>query len=229
MQNPQVIYKNKQFLVLSKPAGLLVHAAKGKKEESLVDWLVKNYPEVKSVGDDPEERSGIVHRLDRETSGALLVCLTQKAFEYFKKQFQEHQIQKTYLALVHGVPKEREGIINKPIGLKMGTIKRTVHIRPAGRRTKMVKEAITKYKLKKVFGDKFSLLEIQPLTGRTHQIRVHLASIGHPIVGDKLYGPKKQSAPRMFLHAQSLEFTAPDGQRLKIDITAPKLFTEELN
>lgn len=208
---PQVVYENKDFLVVNKPAGWLVHGIPKyhSKEPILIDWLKEELP-----------TSILVHRLDKETSGVLLVALNQKTYEYFKKQFQEHKIKKTYLALVCGIPKEPEGVIEKPIGLKPDSVKRTVHTRGA----KMVKEAITRYKVKKIFDDQCTLLEVEPQTGRTHQIRVHLASIGHPVVGDKLYGSKKRELKidRQFLHAESLEFTAPDGRRLKFAADLPE-------
>lgn len=233
MQEPQIIYEDPNFLVVNKPAGWLVHPARHlnapcHSEKTLTDWLLKKYPEIKKVGDDPQNRPGIVHRLDKDTSGVLLVCRNQKSFNYFKKQFQEHKIIKNYLAFVHGVPQKKEGIIDKPIGLKTGTTKRTTNLKTGSFRTKMTKEATTKYKLIKVIPDGFlvisaeepeshphALLQVTPLTGRTHQIRVHLAFIGHPIVGDQLYGPKDSSYP-MYLHAESLEFTAPSGARIKI-------------
>jgi len=228
---PKVIYQGNDFLVLNKPAGLIVHPVKSSDEESVTKWLLKNFPEVKSVGDNPEERPGIVHRLDRDTSGVLVVARNQKAFEYLKNLFQTHQIKKTYLALVCGWLKEKEGLIDKPIGILSGSVKRSVHVKTA----RMIKEASTKYKVKKeleIHNEKLSLLEAEPLTGRTHQIRVHLNSIGHPIVGDKLYGGKKSfgaaqdlGLSRQFLHADSIEFALPDGSKLKVGADLP----EELN
>lgn len=229
--SPKIIYEDPHFIVVNKPAGWLTHAAPRHAQQKalvLVDWLLERYPEIKSVGDDPKTRPGIVHRLDKDTSGALLIPRDQNTFDFFKKQFQNHEIKKTYLAFVYGVLKQKEGTINLPIGLKLGTIKRTIHIKKA----KMVKEAITKYKTLKVIPDAgsestpFTLLQVEPLTGRTHQIRVHLASIGHPIVGDRLYGSKKDQAPRLFLHADSLEFTAPSGNRLKISADPPPDLTD---
>ena len=218
---PKVIYKDENFLVLNKPAGLIVHG----EENSVANWLLKNFPEVKGVGDKPEERPGIVHRLDRDTSGILVVARNQKAFEYLKNLFQNHQVKKTYLALVCGELKEKEGLIDKPIGIINGSVRRTVHAKNA----RMVKEAKTKYKVKKeleIGGEKFSLLEAEPLTGRTHQIRVHLNSIGHPIVGDRLYGRKNPlNISRQFLHADSIEFALPNGSKLKVGADLP----EELN
>ena len=139
-----VIYENKDFLALNKPAGVLVHRTNSKrKEEALTDWLVSNYPEVKNIGDDFENRPGIVHRLDKDTSGILLVPKTQEYFHYLKNLFQKHEVQKTYLALVRGVIEDNEGVIDKPIGLKPGTVKRTVFTKSA----KMIKEAVIAIRL----------------------------------------------------------------------------------
>jgi 23S rRNA pseudouridine1911/1915/1917 synthase len=237
MLTPKIIYENADFLVVNKPAGLVMHAAKvnpkkrideGKKAEpTLVDWLLAHYSEIKSVGDDPALRPGIVHRLDKETSGIMLVARNQESFERLKKLFQDHAIHKTYLALVFGVPKNESGTIDAPIGIKNGTLKRSI------RSEKMAKPAVTDYRVIKKFAaseeneKSFSLLEVKPKTGRTHQIRVHLASIGHPIVGDRLYGPKKAQpdfATRMMLHATSLEFSDEKGRRFEFEAPPPKDF-----
>ncbi len=148
-----------------------------------------NYPEVKNVGDDPGQRPGIVHRLDKETSGVVVVARNQETFDYLKSQFQQHKVQKTYLALVIGKVKDKTGRIDLPMGIKSGTTKRSV----SAKKMKMVKEAITDYRALKYLkiGDRdFTLLEVMPKTGRTHQLRVHAASIGHPIIGDPLYSRK---------------------------------------
>ena len=258
---PEIIYEDESFLAVNKPAGLIVHEARstkhvaGMKEPTLVDWLLEHYPEVKAVGDpvklpngnygasDPM-RPGIVHRLDRDTSGVILVARNQKYFEYLKSLFKERKIKKTYLALVYGVFKEKQGVIDRPLGIKSGTTKRTIHS------DKMAKEAVTEYRViknlkiqnfKSQINSKsearnskplnITLLEVYPLTGRTHQIRVHLASIGHPIVGDKIYGPKHpldpQSSildPRLMLHALSLEFETEPGKSIKIEASPPHQF-----
>lgn len=244
---PKIIYQDKDFLALNKPAGLIVHPAKSSDEdrgaggESVTKWLLKNFPEVKNVGDPStssgqvNERPGIVHRLDKDTSGILVVARNQKSFEYLKNLFQTHQVKKTYLALVCGWLKEKEGLIDKPIGILSGSVRRTTHIKNAN----MIKEAKTKYKVKRELElkdpstnsglGKFSLLEVEPLTGRTHQIRVHLNSIGHPIVGDKMYGGEKPldiarglGLSRQFLHADSIEFLLPNGSKLKIGVDLPE-------
>lgn len=222
--NIKIIYEDKNFLALNKPAGVLVHnTAANDQGETLVDWILKRYPSIVHVGDTPTLRPGIVHRLDRDTSGVILIPKTQAYFEYLKKLFQEHKVKKTYLALVYGEVKGG-GLIDKPISLKAGTTKRTVY---GG---KMTKEAITEYRPLETFefeGMRFTLLEVSPKTGRTHQIRIHLASIGHPIVGDTLYSSSfsHKSSPlhlgRHFLHASSLEFPAKKGTMLKIEAELP--------
>ncbi|MDE2019780.1 MAG: RluA family pseudouridine synthase [Patescibacteria group bacterium] len=243
MQIP-IVYEDRNFLAINKPAGLVVHGYRvsgigsngetrmAKPEHTLVDWLIERYPGITTVGDDPAERPGIVHRLDKATSGIMLVAKNQKTFEYLKSLFQKREVRKTYLALVRGVPKTKSGIIDAPIGIRNGTTKRSV------RSAKMAKEAITEWKVLKSGSRKLengmnsavSLLEIRPKTGRTHQIRVHLASIGHPVIGDKLYGGKLDASaagfysPRLMLHALSVEFTAPDGKRMKLEAEIPEVF-----
>ncbi|MBI2013323.1 MAG: RluA family pseudouridine synthase [Candidatus Colwellbacteria bacterium] len=229
---PKVIYEDENILAINKPAGLIAHEVRGKhfrdgtqiKEETLVDWLIQKYPSIKNIGDknlqDEVPRPGLVHRLDRETSGVMLIAKNQKTFEYLKELFQAQKIKKTYITLVHGKVKEN-GVIDKPIGIKGGTVRRTVHV---SRGAKMVREAITEYKVQKSFGDRYTLVKCYPKTGRTHQIRVHLASIGHPVVGDKLYGGKKDSLGlgRHFLHADSLELPLASGKRVTISADMPE-------
>src|SRR3989338_5411378 len=128
----KVIYEDKNFIVINKPAGLLVHQAQFRRrtsntEPSLVDWLLKNYPEVKIVVDNPAERPGIVHRLDKDTSGVMVIARNQETFDYLKSLFQKHLVKKVYLALVCGKLIQRQGVIDKPIGIKNGSTKRSVH------------------------------------------------------------------------------------------------------
>lgn len=219
------MYEDRDIVVLNKPAGLLVHKAPGSEEATLADWIVKKYPETAKVGDAPEIRPGIIHRLDKETSGIMTIARNQSTFDYLKKLFQERKIKKTYIALVWGKVKNKAGVIEKPIGLKGGTSKRTIHVDKA----KLVKPAVTAYKVLKFLkldNEEFSLVQAQPLTGRTHQIRVHFSVIGHPVVGDKLYGKKGDEfysqLNRHFLHAESLEFTKPDGSRIQIAADLPQ-------
>lgn len=222
----EVLYEDDNFIAVNKPAGILVHPINSKsEEETIVDWLRLNRPQVLEVGDNLELRPGIVHRLDRDTSGVLVIAKTQQYFKYLKSLFQERELDKTYLALVHGRVL-KGGVIDKPIGLRNGTIKRTV----TSQKAKMIKQAVTKFKVKsyiKVATSKgledCTLLEVMPHTGRTHQIRVHLASIGHPIVGDPIYGGKhKDKGGRLCLHAYSLELPIATGKRIKIVADPPK-------
>lgn len=245
MPEIKIIYEDENFLAINKPAGLLVHAVRhnpnkfkvksslrrhesGLEHESitLVDWLIQKYPEIKNVGDDPSVRPCIVHRLDKDTSGIMLIPKTQAYFEYLKSLFQEHKIKKQYLAIVWGKVKEKIGVIDKPIGIVSGSLRRSVHSK------KMQKEAITEYMVKRelvIAGREATLLEVYPKTGRTHQIRVHLSAIGHPIVGDKLYGKNKPMiTPRQLLHAESIEFAPCPGESLKLSVEPPEDFTINL-
>ena len=234
MAEPKIIYEDKNFLAVDKPCGMQVHKADSSDTEfTLADWLIGRYPYLENVGDEPSLRPGIVHRLDKLTSGVMVVAKNQEYFRYLKSLFQGRQVKKIYIAVVYGEVKTKEGMIDSPIGIKSGSVKRSVHSE------KMVKEAVTHYKVRKIMetgsGVKFSLMELMPLTGRTHQIRVHLASIGHPVVGDPLYGKRKGEIPgiypRMMLHSLSIEFPATQGRRIKIESEPPgdfKFFMKNL-
>lgn len=219
-----IIYEDQDILVVSKPAGLQVHAAlhNDAKQKTLVDWLKENRSEVLGVGDDPKLRPGIVHRLDKDTSGVLVVAKNQPAFEFLKKQFQEKVLKKTYLALVHGMVKNDTGIINRPIGASRSDFRKRSSF---GNLRGKVREAVTEYKVVQRLGE-FTLLECYPKTGRTHQIRVHLKFLGHPVAGDKLYGGKKTISPegltRQFLHAKSLQITLPSGGKAVFEADLPE-------
>lgn len=223
----EIIYESSDFVIVNKPPGLLVHEieTRPKAEPTLAEQLVFHYAELASVGDDPVHRPGIVHRLDRDTSGILLVPRTQNAFAYFKGLFQRHEIRKTYLAVVWGAMRDRRGVITKPIGMVSGTTRRSV------RSDTMTKDARTEYTALYHFEYAHSSLTcvaLYPLTGRTHQLRVHMASIGHSIVGDPLYGNKQRNEPflpHLFLHAYALEFTAPSGERMRFEAEPPAYFS----
>ena len=242
MLNLKVLYEDENFLAVDKPAGVLVHAVNAKRKsqsakrekETIIDWLLENRPEVKGVGDLPagrqaiQTRPGIVHRLDRDTSGVLLIAKTQKYFEYLKSLFQNHEVKKTYLALVRGRVRLETGRIDKPIGLKSGSVKHTVsHVK-----AKMIKNAVTNYRVKKYIkagSEEQTFLEVTPETGRTHQIRVHLASIGHPVVGDKLYGGKStKSGEPFYLHAYAVEFPVSPGRMICIEADPPEGLADKL-
>ena len=217
----QIIFENEDFLVLNKPAGLVVHPKtnyQNSSEKTLINWLIKNYPEIKNVGDDPEIRPGIVHRLDKETSGVMLVAKNQNSFEDLKNIFKQRLIEKTYLALVIGKMNKKQGKIDLAIAKSIST-KRTTRIKDGQK----ILKAETLWEILKTYQDEnnqiLSYLKLTPKTGRTHQLRVHLAAIGHPVVGDYLYGGKttlkyREKLNRIFLHAYSLKFKYHDTNYL---------------
>jgi len=204
----KIIYQDENVIVVDKPAGLSVHPSQPEEKDTLINFLIYKFPEILNVHDDLAEvklRPGIVHRLDKDTSGVMVVARNMKAFRELKKLFKEHKIEKKYLALVYGKMREKSGVISKPIA-RAGNYRKQVI---AGRKTKTkIREAVTFYKVLKEF-DNHSLLEVVPKTGRMHQIRIHLFSIGHPVVGDKLYKLRRIKAiqaPRQMLHATSIKF-----------------------
>ncbi len=201
----EVIFKNDDFIIIDKPAGLAVHPVDFESEDTLVNGLVAKFPEIENVGDDPL-RPGIVHRLDRETSGVMIVARNQESFELLKKSFKNREVQKKYLALVWGNLEKKKDTIKKPIARSSDYKKQVI----AGKKTKTkVREAVTEYEVKNRFPN-FDLVEARPKTGRMHQIRVHFFSIGHPVVGDKKYKLKKisdsSSPKRQLLHAKEIRF-----------------------
>lgn len=222
MEEVKIISEDNNLLILNKPAGLLVHGTKVSKEKTLVDWLIAKYPKIRQVGDEPELRPGIVHRLDKNTSGVLIVAKNQKTFKFLKKQFQERTVKKTYLALVYGNIKEDKGLIDMPIGKSKKDFRKKAGERGA-RGT--LREAITEYKVLKRFCKKYTLVEAYPQTGRTHQIRVHFKEKSHAIVCDSLYAPKREcpsGLARQFLHASSLQINTPDSLVMKFEAELPK-------
>ncbi len=221
----EVIYEDEGLVALSKPSGLQVHPVKAMRlaredrAPTLTDWLLERYPEVRQVGDDPEERPGIVHRLDKDTSGIIVVARDQDTFNYLKETFQSRSIKKTYLALLRGHVAADKGVVDLPIGIKSGSVKRSIHS------AKMAKTALTEYavleRLSSADVPSFvsTLASVSPKTGRTHQIRVHMAALGHAVLGDPLYGPRKAPAwvTRLMLHARSIEFERSPGVKLNLE------------
>ncbi|MFA5124767.1 MAG: RluA family pseudouridine synthase [Patescibacteria group bacterium] len=201
----KVIDDNDDYLIIEKPAGLLVHPTDQNETHTLMDWAIAKYSQIKKIGEDPA-RAGIVHRLDREVSGLMVIPKTQDAFDYFKRLFKTRQLTKKYLALVYGRVGQDVGEINFRIGRgKSGEGKFAAFPVAA----EAGKEAKTLFTVKKRFKN-YTLLELEILTGRTHQIRVHLLALGHPIVGDNLYRnnrlKEKLRPGRVFLHAYCLGF-----------------------
>jgi 23S rRNA pseudouridine1911/1915/1917 synthase len=221
----KIIFQDKNIIVVDKPAGLAVHAGVGTSEKTLVDFLLETFPEIRNVGDDPEVRPGIVHRLDKETSGVMVVARNQKTFEYLKGLFKNRKVEKKYLALAHGKMKEKEGSVEGEMGRSKKDFRKQALVRG---KISVRKErySLTHFKVKKEF-EKSSLLEVSPATGRMHQIRVHLHSIGHPIVGDKKYTFKEFKnidAPRMFLHAASINFIGSNNEKYFFESEIPEEF-----
>jgi 23S rRNA pseudouridine1911/1915/1917 synthase len=206
---PKIIAETRDYLIIDKPAGLLVHATENSIEPTLVDWLVKKYPEIKKISDseslargDLTYRPGIVHRLDKDVSGVMLIARNQTAFDYFKKQFQTKQVQKEYLGLVNGELPKDAGVIEFEISRKTGEGRMACHPKGSGKG----KPAITEYSVEQRLKN-YTLVKIQPLTGRTNQIRAHFFSINHPIAGDKVYKMNdKPASTRLMLHAAKLSF-----------------------
>jgi 23S rRNA pseudouridine1911/1915/1917 synthase len=197
-----IIHSDEHIIVLNKPAGLVVHPGAGVESGTLVNALVHRFPGLEKVGH--PERPGIVHRLDKETSGVMVVARSDKAYSELKRQFKAREVEKVYLGLVRGHVQVAEGRIDWALG------RHPRHRQRFSVRTKKPKAALTLYSVKKRFPD-YTLLEIKPVTGRTHQIRVHFAAAGHPVVGDSRYGgkDKTKARERLFLHAWHIVFTHP--------------------
>ena len=234
---PELIYADDDIIVVSKPAGMPVHEAKHSTDRTLVDWLLERFPEIESVGDVPADeakaihlyRPGIVHRLDKLTSGVMVVARNQESFLRLKELFQSRAVVKVYLALVCGRLKERRGTITGALG-RLASSPTKMGILGARGGIRMPKEAVTEYAVLEQFYN-VALLEVRPRTGRMHQIRVHLASIGHPVAGDVVYGGTKvcfKELGRQFLHAATLSFAFREGQMLSFSAELPKELGEVL-
>jgi len=209
-----VLYEDADLAVIDKAAGMVVHPAYGNTSGTLVNALLHRWPDVRGVG--PEGRSGIVHRLDKDTSGVIVIAKTADALGNLQRQFQERTVYKRYIALVEGVPQSSAGMIDVPIGRDPKQRKRMAVVQDG-------RESQTRYDVVEVFQD-HALLRLELLTGRTHQIRVHLAWLGHPLVGDSIYGYRKQriKMKRLFLHAAELHInSSSSGERIKVTSEVP--------
>jgi 23S rRNA pseudouridine1911/1915/1917 synthase len=207
----EVIYEDADVLLINKPAGMTVHPAPGHPSSTLVNAILAHCRDLSGVGG--VLRPGIVHRLDRDTSGVIVVAKNDAAHNALAKQLKDRTVEKTYLALVEGTPKPAEGTIDAPIARDPRNRKKMAVVE-GGR------EAVTAYRVIERYGAQapspaggYALLEVRPKTGRTHQIRVHLAAIGHPIVGDRVYGKPSKLVDRHFLHASSIVFMHPHTGR----------------
>jgi 23S rRNA pseudouridine1911/1915/1917 synthase len=208
-----VLYEDADVIAIDKPAGMVVHTGAGQHSGTLVNAVLHRFGKLSSVAGDL--RPGIVHRLDRFTSGVILIARNDAAHRNLAEQFASRQVEKIYVALVHGRLKNDQGRVTTPIA------------RDPVRRVRMTarlaqgRQAITSYQVLKRF-DRLTFLEVKIGTGRTHQIRVHLASIGHPVVGDKLYGAAGSELGRYFLHARQITFSSPtSGERITVSAPLP--------
>lgn len=205
-----ILYEDADIVAVMKPAGLITHADGRTQEETAEDWFKREY----GTG----EGRGYVHRLDRDTSGVLVFAKNVAAYDFLRKAFHDRDVKKTYLAFVYGAPKEKKGAIDFDIGRSRKDFRlRSAQPKAKGR----LREALTRYE---VLGEAngYALLKLCPETGRTHQIRVHLKAIHHPVVGDQLYAPKRANTlgiSRLALHAYQLDLLLPSGAR--VTITAP--------
>jgi 23S rRNA pseudouridine1911/1915/1917 synthase len=220
-----IIYEDEDLLVVNKPQGMVVHPAAGHWKGTLVNALMNHCTQLSGINGCL--RPGIVHRLDKDTTGLLLVSKTDIAHQELTHQLKERKIKRIYLALVMGEVKEERGIIDAPIGRDPRERKRMAVLSPG---TPGVREARTHYRVRERLGG-FTLLEVALETGRTHQIRVHLAYAGYPVAGDPVYGPRRNplNLPAQALHAYKITFQHPrTGDLLTFEAPLPQVFAETL-
>lgn len=216
-----ILYEDDDLLAINKPAGMVVHPAPGHSEGTLVNAVLGYCPDLEGVGG--ERRPGIVHRLDKETSGIILVAKNDQALRHLQRQFKRRAVEKSYLALVEDHIQPPQALIDAPIGRDPNNRKQMAVIRPgSGHRKRRAKTRYHTLKKYSAAAGTFSLVECRPITGRTHQIRVHLAFAGYPVVGDTTYGRRKQriEMDRHFLHASSLAFRRPSDEA-EMSLRAP--------
>lgn len=231
----QIIYEDEDIIVINKPSGMVVHPAPGNYTGTLVNALLYHCHSLSGIGG--MNRPGIVHRLDKGTSGVLIVAKNDAAHQLLSSQFKRHTVNRIYHSLVYGKMEEKRGVITYPIGRDIS------HRKKMSIRTKKGRESITQWEVLQTFKD-FSWLEIRPRTGRTHQIRVHLSSIGHPVVGDSIYGGSKKIADKKYrnlseiikhldhplLHASVLGLQHPKtGEYIEFKAPLPQEILEILN
>ncbi len=211
-----ILHEDDDLIVVNKPAGMVVHPAHGNLEHTMVNALLFHTRQLSGTGG--PVRPGIVHRLDKDTSGVLVVAKNERAHGILARQFKNHSIERTYMTIVRGVVQHNEGVVEEPVGRAFLNRKKVI-IKPSGG-----KDATTYFSVLQRFPKAdASLLKIQPQTGRTHQIRVHMAHIGHPVFGDSLYGIASPWINRQALHAAGLGFTHPtSGKRLAFESALPE-------
>jgi 23S rRNA pseudouridine1911/1915/1917 synthase len=242
--NIPIVYEDSDVVVINKPSGLLVHPDGTSQGPTLVDWILKHNPQAKNIKDtyvpagkggsslpttnyQLQTKFGIVHRLDRETSGVLVIAKNQQTFLHLKKQFQERTVKKVYNAFVYGVLKDDKGVIDRTIGKSTKDFRLWSAQRGA---RGALRDAVTEYRVLKR-GNEVTYVEVRPKTGRTHQIRVHFKAIHHPVVCDALYAPKMPCLlgfTRLALHARSIAFTLPGGTGVAAEAPLPDEFERAL-
>lgn len=229
-----ILMETKDFLVINKPAGLMVHSDGKRNDPTLTDWIIEKYPEIIDVGEKAIfgnkeiDRPGIVHRLDEDTSGVLIIAKTSNSFSYFKNLFMNKEIEKEYHAFVWGHFKESFGVVDIPIGRSSGDFRKWL----AGRGVRgETREAFTKWQVINQFEDEnkdnFSFIKLFPKTGRTHQLRVHMKYMQRPIVSDSLYSSSKRQAlnfERLALHAYKITFKDLNGDEIEVVAPYPEDF-----
>lgn len=228
-----IIFEDENILVVNKPAGLVAHPFDFSSEKTLLDFVFEKYSEIAEIKNEKvlqDKRiinlGGLIHKLDRETSGIILFAKNKKTFDEIKKLFEERKIKKTYVAKVDGIVKEDEFVIDAPLAREKKSYRQVVN--PESRRGEL-REAITNVKvLDPSVGeagrkDDYTFVELNPVTGRTHQLRAHMKYVGHPILGDKIYGNKNDKHARLMLHAQKLDFIL-NGEIFKFETEIPKEF-----
>jgi 23S rRNA pseudouridine1911/1915/1917 synthase len=237
--NIDILFENEHLVAVNKPAGLMVHNTGHTEEPTVVDWFLAKCPEAKGVGEMqlsqkgvPLERSGVVHRLDKETSGILLLAKNQEAFLHLKKQFHDRLVKKEYRAFVYGAVRERWGTVDRSIGRST----KDFRLRSAQHGARgMLRPSVTLWEcigVGRYEQEYFSYMKLMPKTGRTHQLRVHLQAIGRPIVQDLLYAKAERvksnnlGFDRLALHAHILELTMQDGEQQRFIAPLPQLFEE---
>ncbi len=212
-----ILYEDDDVVAINKPAGMVVHAGAGNQDGTLVNALLHRFQSLSQLGGDL--RPGIVHRLDKLTSGLILVAKNDLAHRHLQQQFANREVQKTYLALVEGVVASDEGTVDRPIGRDPWKPVRMTSTRLPD--PESARDAITHFRVLKRY-ERYTLLEVTIGTGRTHQIRVHLGSLGHKVAGDTLYGARAHDSGRFFLHAWRIRFAQPTtGQPVALEAELP--------
>lgn len=229
----EIIHEAKDYIIINKPSGLIVHDGEGVKEKTLVDYLLKKYPELKKVGED-NSRPGIVHRLDKEASGIMVIARNRDSFYDLKEQFQKRKTKKYYSVLVYGQITKDEDEINFPIARSSSGKMAALPYLVKGEVNKKGKKALTTFRINKKYIN-YTLLDVNIKTGRTHQVRTHMAAYGHPVVGDNVYSTKrtreqnkKLNLGRIFLVAKKLSFVNLNKEEVEHEIELPEELEELL-